>query len=183
MPLAALGILSTLFLLSRSVDPTTTIPFSDIDLAERARDEQLTAPFFAGATKGGALISFTAEVAHPDPTSPSRATATNLSARIDLTSGSTISFASESGLVDEPADLARLEGSVVVHSSTGYTIKTDALNSGIRELRAETDGQVQAEGPPGRFTAGKMLLTSNSEQGTAHLVFTNGVKLVYEPQG
>ena len=31
LPLAALAILSTLFLLSRTIDPTTTIPFADQD--------------------------------------------------------------------------------------------------------------------------------------------------------
>ena len=44
LPLIALAILSTLFLVSRNIGGDGTVPFSDVDLDALARDPQLTAP-------------------------------------------------------------------------------------------------------------------------------------------
>ncbi|MDQ7069715.1 MAG: hypothetical protein Q9M48_03050 [Rhodobacterales bacterium] len=181
-PLMALAILSTVFLLSRSVDPTKTIPFAKIDLKERARDQRITAPHFSGASEAGDLLTFTADFARPDPDTPNRVVAQNLATEIRLVSGTLITFSSASGTIDEPSDETILEGNVIIKSSTNYTVHTEKLITGMREIRAETAGLVEAVGPVGRFTAGKMLLTTNSDTGVTHLLFTNGVKLVYNPK-
>ena len=119
-----------MFLLSRNVDPTKNIPFSEIDLEERARDQQVTSPNLAGATLRGDLIAFSAETARPDPDDTSRYLASNLTTRIDLVGGTKITFASTRGIVDEGADDLRLVGDVVITSSTGYRVTTDELHSG-----------------------------------------------------
>lgn len=181
-PLMALAILSTVFLLSRSVDPTKTIPFAKIDLKERARDQRITAPHFSGASEAGDLLTFTADFARPDPEVSNRIVAQNLATEIQLMNGTLITFSSASGTIDEPSDEAVLTGNVIVHSSTNYTVRTEALTSGMREVRAETSGLIEAVGPVGRFTAGKMLLTRDPDTGTTYLIFTNRVKLVYDPK-
>lgn len=181
-PLMSLAILSTLFLLSRSVDPTKTIPFAKIDLKERARDQRITAPHFSGASAAGDLLTFTADFARPDPLAQNRIIAQNLSSRILLVSGTLLTFSSETGTIDEPSDEVVLVGAVVMESSTDYIVHTEKLITGMREVRAETEGQIDAVGPIGRFSAGKMLLTSDPATGDAHLIFTNRVKLVYDPQ-
>ena len=182
LPLAALALLSTLFLLSRTVDPTQSIPLSRSDLEDRARDQQITAPSFAGATRERNLVSFTADTAKLDPDNSGRVIADRLSAQIDLTGGAQITFASRHGTVDDEAGLAMLDGDVVVTSSTGYRVETDTLTSRMRDIAAETAGTVTAEGPPGRFSAGKMALSSDDQTGDVHLLFTNGVKLIYDPR-
>ncbi len=181
LPLAALGILSTLFLLSRNIDPATTIPFTTIDLRERARDERVTAPEFAGATENGDLILFRSTSAWPDPENPSRGLADTLSARITLASGAVITFTAQEGIVDQRDDRAELIGDVVVTSSTGYSVTTDHLISGMRSVHAETPGPVAGDGPTGRFTAGRMVLTTDENGENARLLFTDGIKLVYDP--
>lgn len=182
LPLTALVILSTLFLFSRSIDPTSTIPYADIDLEERARDRQVTAPFLAGATENGDLISFQASYAIPDPAIENRAIAQDVEARIALTSGTLLTFNADTGILDDPKDQAELRGRVIITSTTGYVVRTTQLTTGIREIRAETAGEVAASGPPGEFTAGKMLLRTAEGGKDAQLFFTNGIKLVYLPQ-
>jgi lipopolysaccharide export system protein LptC len=181
-PLMSLALLSTVFLLSRSVDPTKTIPFAKIDLKERARDQRITAPHFSGASEAGDLLTFTADFARPDPEVSNRVVVQNLATKIQLINGTLITFSSISGVIDVPADEVVLDGNVVIHSSTNYTVRTETLTTGMREVRAETAGQVEAVGPVGRFTAGKMLLTSDPDTGATHLIFTNEVKLVYDPK-
>ena len=184
LPLTALALLSTLFLFSRNIDPTTTIPFTTINLTERARDERITAPEFAGVTEQGHRIAFHAATARPDPDTPARATADTLDARIDLNSGGVITFRADGGSVDDTSDRATLIGNVIIESSTGYVVETDTLISGMRRVHAETPGPIQGTGPPGDFTAGRMLMTDMADTGdepAIHLLFTDGVKLLYDP--
>ncbi|MEZ5714618.1 MAG: hypothetical protein R3D85_05295 [Paracoccaceae bacterium] len=186
LPLAALALLSTLFLFSRNIDPVTTT-FTKIDPANGARDERITAPRFAGASDEGHLIAFRAASAHPDPNDGSRASADRLTARIDLTSGTVITFAAEGGSVDQGAGRAVLDGDVVVTSSTGYVVHTDRLISGLHEIAAESPGPISGNGPPGHFTAGAMQLTAQQtdppqKTPPIHLLFTGGVKLLYDPK-
>ena len=182
LPIAALALLSTLFLLSRSVDPTTSIPFADVDLAERARDQGVTAPYLAGATLSGDLIAFSADRARPDPADETRAIAENIKAWLNLTSGTFLRFRADNGTLDEPSDRAHLHGDVHINSSIGYVIQTQALTSAMREIWAESEGQITGNGPPGTFSAGKMLLRADPDTQDVHLLFTNGVKLIYDPK-
>ncbi len=55
MPLAALAILSTLFLVARTIDPSDAIKFTDLDVEDRLRDPRMTAPTYAGVTSDGAV--------------------------------------------------------------------------------------------------------------------------------
>ena len=183
LPLAALALLSTLFLLARTVGPSAELPFADTDLQERIRNQQITDPTFAGATAGGDLIAFTAAVARPDPEGRSRLDADEVDARIDLKAGAAITFTADGGAFDDPGDRATLKGNVVITSSEGYRIETEELVSALRTVKAETPGTVRAEGPPGQFTAGKMVLTTQADGSDAQLVFTDGVKLIYDPRG
>ncbi|MBR9650498.1 LPS export ABC transporter periplasmic protein LptC [Thalassovita aquimarina] len=182
LPLAALALLSTLFLLSRGRDTSGELPFSQIGLQERVQEEVISAPRFAGATAQGDLITFTAETAQPDPDIDNVAHASNLNAEIDLTSGTHISFEATDAVLDSQNERAELTGGVVITSSTGYTIRSENLRTRISAIDAETDGPVSGEGPPGTIEAGKMLLTSDPDGGDVHLLFTNGVKLVYQPR-
>jgi lipopolysaccharide export system protein LptC len=65
LPLTALGILSTLFLFSRTIDPSDAIPYATVDVEERAREPRVTAPAYAGVTSDGARLSMTAAEARP----------------------------------------------------------------------------------------------------------------------
>ncbi|QOL82102.1 hypothetical protein [Pseudooceanicola spongiae] len=179
LPLSAIGILSTVFLLSRSHDPNASLPYSTIDLRDAARNERVTMPSFSGTNETGDLIAFTADTARPNAANQQEAD--NVAAKIDLTSGQTITFVGDHGIIDQPIDTATLLGGVVITSSTGYKILTEALDSGMRQVHAESKGPISGDGPPGHFSAGRMTLTSDPATGDAYLVFTEGVKLVYDP--
>ena len=183
LPLAALGLLSTLFLISRHVDPTKAVPVAQIDLEQRAQDLGATKPAFAGVTSGGDQVTFRADRARPDRDDARRILANEVSAQLRLVSGAVIDITSDSADMHQSKLTATLDGNVDVITTTGYVIDTDRLNTRLDELYAETPGEVTATGPLGDLEAGRMLLTSDEETGTAHLLFTDGVKLVYTPRG
>lgn len=181
LPLAALALLSTLFLLSRSIDPNGTVPFAQQEMEARLRGQQITGPSFSGTTDKGDEITVSARIAHPAGAG-GMADAEELRAHMTLAKGGEIDLESDSGSVDTATDRASFAGNVRILTSTGYTVLTDRLDAGIGALSAETPGTVRATGPVGEFTAGQMQIGAKNPDGPVHMLFTNGVKLVYDPQ-
>lgn len=182
LPLTALGLLSTLFLISRHIDPTKSIPIAEIDLEQRAQDQGATNAAFAGVTGGGDEVMITAETARPSPDNPRLINAEDITATMQLVSGTVVTVTSDRGNMDQSDLDASLIGNVKIDTTTGYKVTTERLDARLDVLHAETPGPVSGVGPPGDLTAGRMVLTGDEETGQAHLVFTDGVKLVYTPQ-
>lgn len=181
LPLMALALLSTLFLLSRNIDPMASIPFAETEVNERMRDQQITGPFFSGSTEQGDQISFSAgEIGVADGNG--RVTANDVSAQIDLSSGARLVFFADLGEVDIANDTSILSGKVLITTSTGYKINSERLVSAMTSLNIESPNKVIAEGPLGTFSAGSMRLTLSEKTESNQMVFTNAVKLIYDPK-
>lgn len=182
LPLAALGLLSTLFLISRNFDPTKTIPIAQIDLEQRAHDQGATNAAFAGVTSGGDEVTFAAETARPAREDARLIKADNVTAEFRLVSGTVIDVTADRADMHQGNYTAALDGDVIISTTTGYRIRTERLDARLDDLYAESPGPVRGDGPPGDLEAGRMVLTSDAETGNTHLVFTDGVKLVYTPR-
>ncbi|MGJ8546050.1 MAG: LPS export ABC transporter periplasmic protein LptC [Sulfitobacter sp.] len=182
LPLAALGLLSTMFLLSRVVDPESVIPFADKEIQDRLRDQQITGPFFSGTTSGGDALSFQASklITPNGDTTGNRAE--DVLAEVKLASGSTVTLQSNTASFDIAGDQARLQGAVRFNSSTGYALTSNQLISQMSNLHITSPGPVEGTGPIGTITAGAMELSLPEGSDSAHLIFTNGVKLIYSPK-
>ncbi len=181
LPLVALGLLSTVFLLSQKADVNNGVPFAEVDLEQRAHDQGATNPSFAGVASGGEQISFRAASVRPDPEDRDLLLADMATASMRLNGGGVIDIEAQRGQASQSRMTARLEGDVQVITTTGYDIRTEAIITRFDTLFAETPGPISGTGPPGELNAGRMILTSDPETGTAHLQFTDGVKLVYKP--
>lgn len=182
LPMIALGLLSTLFLVSnRLTDSTASIPFAKVDLAQRAREQQITAPFFSGRTKTGHLVAFAAESARPNPDDPLQSSTTKMDAKINFVDGSQITASSNSATIDNRDHIATLTGAVLLLSSAGYEIRTDELIAYMREARLVSPTTVTSTGAAGTLKAGNLDITTNQDTGETTLFFSNGVKLIYAP--
>jgi len=180
LPLAALALLSTLFLVSRGIAPEDALPYSEVDVEELAREPRLTAPRYAGVTLDGAALSVTAEVARPDTAEAGGASATALTARLETPDGVTTDIAASDGRIDTAAGLLTLTGDVRIAASSGYAITTGEMTAALDRTLLSAPGTVAATAPMGRIDAGAMQLTSQGDDYV--LVFKGGVKLVYEPR-
>ncbi|MCO6384260.1 MAG: LPS export ABC transporter periplasmic protein LptC [Vannielia sp.] len=184
LPLAALALLSTLFLVARTVDPTNSIPFADVDVNELAREQRISAPNYSGVTRDGSAISIAATTARPDPENEHRVSATDLRAHLETQGGGVYELSSLSGQIDTGIGEAVLDGGVIITTPTGYRVTSEAITTALERTEIESPGPVQAEGPAGKLDAGGMRL-ARAEQGNEAsgylLVFNNGVKLVYTP--
>ncbi len=184
LPIVALGILSTLFLFSRNIDPTQSIPYADVDVEGLAREQRIGAPNYAGVTEDGAAISITAKSARPSPNNTKIVTATGLTAIIEDALDGRIEIIADDGVINTDQQFVTLQGGVQILTSTGYIIDTAGLTAALNETSVVTDGRVTAEGPLGTLNAGQMVLeTQNGPDGSHLLVFKGGVKLIYDPKG
>jgi lipopolysaccharide export system protein LptC len=179
LPLLALAILSTLFLVSRTIDPTQSIPYADVDVEGLARDQRIGAPAYSGMTEDGAAIRIAAERARPED-GGKRMIAIAPSARIDLPGGRSITIAAAAGSIDQTSGIAALEGHAVIASSDGYRVETDSLTARLDRTGMDSGGPVTGTAPFGDLTAGKLVLVQSADGGYV-LRFEGGVKLIYRP--
>ncbi|WP_415183472.1 hypothetical protein [Phaeovulum sp.] len=182
LPLAALVLLSTLFMFSGKVDPSDAIPYADVDVADLAREPRLTAPEYAGVTEDGGALTVTAETATPDPDGQGGAVAHAMVAHLETPSGLKAELASASGRIDPAAGLISFSKAVVLSTSTGYSVKTADLQAATDRSLLTAPGPVDATTPFGTLTAGSMRLSSADGGATHVLVFNDGVKLIYRPE-
>lgn len=182
LPLVALGLLSTMFLFSRGVDTTANLPFSVRDLQDRAGEQRITRPRYRGQVASGAQLAFTARSARPDQEKSGRVYADGLSGQIDQPDGSRISFSALAGVVDQEADSINMRGDVFIQTASGYHLRTEALHTRINAVEGGSEGEVRGTGPAGTLTAGRMEFRTAPESDKMQLLFTDGVKLIYEPQ-
>jgi lipopolysaccharide export system protein LptC len=180
LPLIALAILSTLFLVSRNIGGDGTVPFSDVDLDALARDPQLSAPEYSAMTKDGAALTVQSDLARP---TAAGVVATAIVARYEAQGGQTIDLSAAEGSFDEVAGTLSMSGGVLVETSAGYRLETGDLTGRLDRTQLSAPGAVVAEAPFGRIEAGAMQLDrADGNSGDSILVFKNRVRLVYDPK-
>jgi lipopolysaccharide export system protein LptC len=182
LPLLALAILSTLFLLSQRMATENAIPFAEKEIQDRLREQIVSAPIYYGTTTEGDEVAFTAETVTTPQDDAGINRAETVDVVMDLSSGGQITVNSETGLFDIAGNEADLRGDVVVTTSDGYRILSDRMLARLSGLNVRSPGPVQSDGPFGTLDAGAMVLSRQGEESGAQLVFTNGVKLVYTPK-
>jgi lipopolysaccharide export system protein LptC len=180
LPLIALGILSTLFLLSDQPDPERAIPYAEVDVNQLARELRLTEPRFAGVLPDGREITLVAETAAPDFEATNVITTAAIEGRVALSEEEYLLLDAASARIDVESRVADLSGGVTAETTEGYRIASERMNLRLAEVGLTAPSDVRIEGPGLTLTAGGMELSGPS--GEAVLSFTGGVRLLYDPE-
>ncbi|MFZ1468984.1 MAG: LPS export ABC transporter periplasmic protein LptC [Paracoccaceae bacterium] len=182
LPLIALAILSTLFLLADRIDPTAAIPYAKVDVKDLVRDPRMTGPTYAGTTSDGAGITLTATEARPG-TDDQNASATSLTALLETPDGQRIDIAASQAVFDSSGKELSLSDGVSLTTASGYRVDTDGLTARLDQTRVQSTAPVQVTAPFGDLSADAFTLTQDAADPSAYLlVFNGGVKLIYQPQ-
>jgi len=182
LPLLALGLLSSLFLISNAPEGELTIPFSDMELEEIVEGQRILRPRYRTVLDSGATARFTAESARPDPDDPDRFLAEEITGRVMQTDGVQIDIRGAAGAMDNAARMVQITGGLRLSRTDGYTLSTEGAEASLDGQRGETTGEVIVLGPGITLTAGKAQLVPDPATGARQVVFTDGVKLVYTAQ-
>ncbi|WP_386679444.1 hypothetical protein [Loktanella sp. R86503] len=179
LPLAALMLLSTLFLFARNTGTSSEIPFAEIDAA--AAEQRIAAPRFSGLTNAGDILSISAEAARPDTSGGTDITIDMPRLSLDATDGTTLRITAGTGQVDTSANTAHLGGLARLETSSGYVMETAGLQADLTTGTVTSDGALEIQAPFGQLNAGQVTFEAGNDGAGQQMNFTKGVKLVYTP--
>jgi len=177
LPLAALILMSTVFLFARAPSPETTIPYAEIQ--EIAREPGLSGAQFSGVADDGSVISLTARNTRPVG---DIITADTLLVGIDTVDGTRIDISAGTGEINNSAQTARLTGLARMVTSNGYEMETAGFTANFSTGRIVSEGALEVQAPFGALTAGNLVIETPEGTDEQVMLFQNGVRLVYTPQ-
>ncbi|MEM1076759.1 MAG: hypothetical protein AAF665_09250 [Pseudomonadota bacterium] len=182
LPLIALALLSTVFLISRAVDTPTAIPFADNEVQQRLINRQVTGPYFTSKTADGHQLAIVAETVTSPGGQAGKKQAQDVTFHINLASGTDVDVVAQEAIINIGEDQSELSGDVVITTSRGLVVLSDYLNIYMSAIEVISPGAVEATMPFGTLDAGSMRLISPQEsENRSQMFFTNGVKLLYQP--
>lgn len=180
LPLTALALLSTLFLLSRSPNPQDALQFNDVDIALLGTERRLTAPRFAGLLGDGRAVTMTADTAVQMMNDPDMLQLERVQTDVALADGGNLTLRADRGALDSAAQRVDLAGGVFAQTTDGYELLSEQVQVAMTGQQVISPGAVTLRGPGILLAAGAMQLTG--PEGQALVEFTGGVRLLYEAQ-
>ncbi len=177
LPLAALALMSTVFLFARSPSQENAIPYAELE--EIAAEARLSGARLSGIADDGSVIEVNARHATPQGNILS---VEAMTASIESVDGTLIEISSGGGEINNTERTARLTGLTRLDTSNGFEMETAGITANLTTGRIVSDGALEVQTPFGALTAGQLIVeTPNSTNGQV-MLFQNGVRLVYTPQ-
>ena len=177
LPLAALALLSTVFLLAREPGGPVDIPYARLE--EIARDPRVDGPRLAGVAPDGTAVAISADRVSPREGRLDAFTVEAPRLRTEGANG-TATLSAATGEVDAARKTLRLDGGVRLESSVGIALDTPEALADL-STGTLTTGPVTAVAPLGEIEAGALTLHQGEGDG-ARLVFNRGVRVLYHPK-
>ena len=183
LPLGALTILSTLFMVSHTVRPEDAIPYADVDVADLMQQPRLTQPNFAGMTSDGASLSLKADEARLGAADNGKdGSILGLVGVLETPDGARTELVATTARLDAAGRQMVLGDGVSISNSTGYRIETQQITVALDRTSLDSPGPITAAGPVGSIEAGALHLgLASSNPNSYVLVFKSGVRMIYLP--
>lgn len=178
LPLVALGVLSTVFLITADdgFDPVFT--FSEADFEALEEGNGLTSPRVSGKTDKGESFNLTADRVEPQSGNLQILIATNMVARIASESGKSVEITSEIALMDLTENMLHLSLGGQLATSDGYFAQIDSMLANLKT--GEITGEmIRADGEIGDISADNFRIIVDSTDNAENQVlwFENNVKV------
>jgi lipopolysaccharide export system protein LptC len=177
LPLAALALMSTVFLFPRAPTQDSAVPYAEIE--EIAREPRLSGAQVSGVADDGSVIQLTAETARP---LGDVLLVETMSASIDAVDGIHIDIRAGQGEINNATRIARLTGLARIETSNGYEMETAGITANLTTGQITSVGALEIQAPFGSLTAGQMIIETPEGMDGQVMLFQNGVRLVYTPQ-
>ena len=182
LPLVALGLLVAMFLMSKNVPELTEIPFSQTELIERSKGQQMSTPYYLGVTKSGDKISISANALRPDSSNSENAVIDKISSKIETEDGIAIHMFSDGGFLYHDTDMVVMEGLVSVITTDGYEFRASKIDARLDQTWIFAQGPIHGSVPSGRLDAGSLEVLRSPETDALNFHFKGNVKVIYLPK-
>ena len=176
LPLIALAILSTVFLLADRREPDGRA--REGEAAAPVTGGRVARPDYSGVAANGAALYLTAREAQP-VTPGGEIVAQDLRGVWEGSGGARVVVTSRDGTLAENGRTATLTGDVGIVSESGFRLTSRRMDVDAEAGRLTSPGPVEGMGPPGRIAAGAMTVRQSGD--SPLITFTDGVKVLYDP--
>ena len=176
LPLAALALLSVLFLLARKPDPEAEIPYARGGFEGLSEAPGIGTPEFTTVTQDGAQVTLRAARAVPGEGGSGTARDVTLDRR--GRDGLLMLVTAPGARLD--GDRLTLEGGVRLTLSSGWEVTAPELQADIAADSLAATQSVAVTAPFGKLEAGAMRLGPGAGGGRV-LELNGGVRLLYHP--
>ncbi|MBF9042502.1 LPS export ABC transporter periplasmic protein LptC [Rhodobacterales bacterium HKCCE4037] len=180
LPIIALALLSSLFLLSGTPDPDAALPYAEVDIEQITSEQRVTAPRFAGVVGDDQEIVLRAEAVVVQGEEIEQIHAQSIDGRIELGISEIMTLRAALGDIDMAGQTALLRDGVTVQTTRGYRLDSDTMNVALNEVRLNAPTPVRITGPGLELTADAMEM--EEVDGAPILRFTGSVRMLYDPQ-
>jgi len=178
LPLAALGLVAALFLVSRGdIGRGVSVSAIDFDVTDGLR---LSQPRFTGVTRNGQPFVITADWALPDGPDPDRVGLGPVRGEIEMDAARRVTLTAQGGEIRPKLNTMRLEGGVAAETTDGYRLSAARADIDMKAETLAADGPVAVSGPAGDIASGSMRAARRDE----NLVvwFENRVRVRIDPE-
>lgn len=182
LPLAAIGLLSTLFLLARTVDPAQNIPYARLKFQDLNEGQRINNPSYSGLTRDGRALAFSAEQVWADAARDDVWIGRDLALTMTNDADERLKIRAPSGTIQTSEAILDLTGGVHLEAPQGYDLQTSALTTRTDVLDLQAPGQVTVLGPGLELVAGAMHISTRPDTGGTIAVFEKGVRVLYAGQ-
>lgn len=180
LPLVALGLLSSIFLLAGTPDPDDALPYAEVDIDQITREQRVSEPRFAGVLGDGQEIVLTAETVTANVDQLDQFLARTIEGRMDLGLEDRLMIRAALGDINMAAQMATLTEDVVVRSTDGYRMESDVLVMALDVVNMRSPTPIHVTGPGIDVTADTMELSGPDGETIVH--FNGSVRVLYDPQ-
>ena len=187
LPLMALGILSTIILIARVVEPAQELRFTDVDVAKLTDQQMIGNPVYFGVSRDGVAIQLAAmsalqEMDGSDPNGSDRFRGRSVRAEIDIPQGDRIEVYADSLAVNVEENTAAMIGNVRIESSGDVVLVTEGIRLLLDAAQISSDELTELSAPVGEIVADSFEMVQSGENGTDYiLVFRGNVKVLFKP--
>ena len=179
LPIAALGMLSTIFLFSGKIDVTKSLPYAELNVAEIVREQRITKPYFTTISENGTEVALSAAYASADPNITGIYNVSEPSIVLKSTTGRRTQITAGFGKMNSTSQHAIVSQGVNVTAAPGFWFRTNDLYVDFEQATVKSKGLFEGVTPIGALKAGKVFIQMAADD--RQIVFTNGVQLIYQP--
>ncbi|MDA0901340.1 MAG: LPS export ABC transporter periplasmic protein LptC [Proteobacteria bacterium] len=178
LPLAALVVLSLMFLFSGRPDPNQALPLATQSADGQLGQQGMTNPHFAMVTGSGRTLELIASSAEPVALDANQIFATDVMARITRLMGARDQITADQALWNSQTTDTQLTGNIVATTPEGYRLDTEELSINAASGDIVAPQAVLITSDEIRLEAGQMAITGPSDHQVVH--FQGGVRLLYD---
>ena len=184
LPLIAIGLLGTVFLITNDDSLEGGFSFSQSDLNALESGLRIDKPRMFGSNPKGDLYNFVADTLLPDSLTPSLIEAQNISGEINYQSGEVIQLSAGKAEFMLEGNQLRLSEGMLVVMSDGSRIVGNGLLAELDTGKITSEGAITATGPLGDIQAGNFRVgyVGKEDEEKQMIWFENGVMLSFKPE-